>query len=250
MRSVPVWDFPTRIFHWSLVAAVVTSYVTGGEDGLWFVVHTISGYVIALLLVFRLIWGFVGGVHSRFSDFVYSRGTVADYTRQLLRFRPPRFVGHNPLGGWMIVLILVALTGTVATGLFSGENHGPGGILLPLIAAPGSKGLGEVHEFFGNFIVFLAAIHVLGVAVDWVLTRENLVMAMITGRKWVDEGDVDVQRPETAGWRGAIVAVIVAALGAVLFQQTDFGALAAADGHAGSPHESGHEYENHEANDD
>ena len=87
--AVPVWDLPTRIFHWALVIAVVVSYVTGGEEGSWFVAHTVSGYVVALLLLFRLVWGFWGSAHSRFSDFIYSLGSVGAYVRRLVRLDPP-----------------------------------------------------------------------------------------------------------------------------------------------------------------
>jgi cytochrome b len=238
MRSVPVWDFPTRSFHWTLAVAVIASYLTGEEEGVWFVVHTLSGYTVALLLVFRLAWGFVGSAHSRFSDFVYSGRSVKNYAKQLLRFNPPRFVGHNPLGGWMVILMLVALAGTVVTGLFSGGDDGGAGILLPLIAAPGGEGLAEVHEFFANFIMVLAAIHVLAVLVDWFLTKENLVKAMITGRKTLDETEAGEQRPLAGRWQGVAVAAVVAVLGAVLVQQTDFGAMATAGERAGYQHES------------
>jgi cytochrome b len=236
VRSVPVWDFPTRAFHWTLAVAVVTSYATGGEEGVWFVVHTVSGYAVALLLAFRLVWGFVGSVHSRFTDFVYSGRSVKDYAKRLLRFSPPRFVGHNPLGGWMVILMLAVLAGTVVTGLFSGDDDGGAGILLPLIAAPGGEGLAEVHEFFGNFIIVLAAIHVVAVFVDWFLTGDNLVKAMINGRKRLDDAEAAKQRPLAGGWRSALVAVIVAGLGVVLFQQTDFGAIASAGERGGYEH--------------
>src|SRR5512133_3410581 len=185
-RAVLVWDLPTRIFHWALVIAVVVSYVTGGEEGFWFVVHTVSGYVVALLLLFRLIWGFWGSAHSRFSDFIYSLGSVGACVRRLVRLEPPKFVGHNPLGGWMVVFLLVVLAANVITGLLSGEERGPGGLLLPLIAAPGEEGLGGIHEVLANVIVVLAFLHILGVAADWLLTRENLLRAMITGKKMLE----------------------------------------------------------------
>jgi cytochrome b len=220
--------------------------LTGGEEGSLFVVHTVSGYVVALLLVFRLVWGFVGSVHSRFSDFVYSGQSVKAYSKQLLRFTPPRFVGHNPLGGWMVILMLAALVGTVATGLFSGDDDGGAGILLSLIAAPGGEGFKEIHEFFGNFIIVLAAIHVLAVFVDWLLTSDNLVMAMITGRKSLDDDEAAKQKPLAGGWRAAIVAVIVAGLGAILFQQTDFGTLANAGERPGYEHVSDTEDMDHD----
>ncbi len=246
MRSVPVWDVPTRLFHWTLAAAVVTSYLTGEEEGVWFVVHTVSGYTVAMLLVFRILWGFVGSFHSRFPHFVYSGQSVKAYAGQLIRFSPPRFVGHNPLGGWMVVLMLVVLAGTVVTGLFSGNDEGSAGILLPLIAAPGGEGLAEIHEFFGNFIMVLAAIHVLAVFVDWLLTKENLIKAMITGRKTLDDTEAARQRPLVGAWRGLAVAAIVAVLGAFLFQQTDFGSAAGPGERAGY----GHGSEDYQVHDD
>ena len=121
-RAVPIWDCPTRAFHWLLVLAVVVSYVTGGEEGWQFVVHTVSGYVVTLLLVFRLIWGVIGSPRSRFRDFVHGRQVVGDYVRRLFALDPPRYVGHNPVGGWMVVLMLIVLSLTVLTGLFSGEK--------------------------------------------------------------------------------------------------------------------------------
>ena len=231
--AVSVWDLPTRIFHWALGIAVVVSYVTGGEEGSWFVVHTVSGYVVALLLFFRLVWGFWGSAHSRFSDFIYSLGSVGAYVRRLARLEPPKFVGHNPLGGWMVVLLLVVLAANVTTGLLSGEEHGPGGLLLPLIAAPGEEGLGEIHEVLANVIVVLACLHILGVAADWLLTRENLLRAMITGKKMLDEESAAHEQRPVSGWRVLVVTVLVAVAGFALFQKTDFAQLATVPANAG-----------------
>ena len=225
-RAVPVWDLPTRIFHWALVIAVVVSYATGGEEGSWFVVHTVSGYVVALLLLFRLAWGFSGSAHSLFSDFVYSPTSVSAYVRRLVRLAPPKFVGHNPLGGWMVILLLVVLAANVITGLLSGEEHGPGGLLLPLIAAPGEEGLGDVHEVLANVIVVLACLHILGVVADWLLTRENLLRAMITGNKMLDEKSAAEEQQPVSGWRALVVTALVAIAGFALFHQTDFAELA------------------------
>ena len=136
----------------------------------------------------------------------------------------------------MVILMLAVLVGTVASGLFSGDDDGGAGTLLPLIAAPGGEGLKEIHEFFGNFIIVLAAIHVLAVVADWLLTKDNLVRAMLTGRKSLDDDEAAKQKPLAGGWRAAIVAVIVAGLGAILFQQTDFGTLATAGERPGYEH--------------
>ena len=232
-RAVLVWDLPTRIFHWALVIAVVVSYVTGGEEGSWFVVHTVSGYVVALLLLFRLVWGFWGSAHSRFSDFIYSLGSVGAYARRLVRLEPQKFVGHNPLGGWMVILLLVVLAANVITGLLSGEEQGPGGLLLPLIAAPGEEGLSEIHEVLANVIVVLACLHILGVAADWLLTRENLLRAMITVEKILDEESAAREQRPVSGWRALVVTGLVAVAGFALFQKTDFAQLATVPAKAG-----------------
>lgn len=245
MRTIVVWDLPTRVFHWALVVAVVVSYVTGGGEGSWFVAHTIAGYVVALLLLFRLLWGFVGSAHSRFSDFLYSPQSVATYVSRLIRLKPPRFIGHNPLGGWMVILMLIVLAANVVTGLLSGEEHGPGGLLLPLIAAPGEEGLAEIHEVLGNLIVVLACLHILGVVADWILTRENIVRAMITGEKTIDASTVVAERRRVAAWRVVSVALLVALAGFALFGKTDFARLAIAPSHSDTKGgEEGHEENN------
>jgi cytochrome b len=228
--TVLIWDLPTRIFHWLLVLGVATSYLTGGEEGWLFVVHTASGYLIAVLLLFRLIWGLIGSPRSRFRDFVHGRRTVADYVRSLLALRPPRYIGHNPLGGWMVILMLIVLSITMVTGLFSGEEGEGAGLLFPWIAAPGSEGLAEVHEVFANIIVILAVIHVCGVLADWWLTRENLVSAMIFGSKQLDEASASTEKPAASTSRMIVAAGVAAIAGAVLLAQTDFTALATAPG--------------------
>jgi cytochrome b len=228
-----VWDFPTRAFHWLLVLTVAVSYVTGGEEGWLFVVHTVSGYAVALLLLFRLIWGVIGSPRSRFRDFAYGRHVVADYIRRLLALNPPRYVGHNPLGGWMVILMLIVLLLTVTTGLFSGEKGGPSGLLWSLSARPGSEGLGDVHEVFANLIVILAVVHVCGVLVDWWLTGENLVSAMISGAKQLDETSASAENPPAPTWRMILAAGLVAIAGAALVAKTDFAALATARGKHG-----------------
>jgi cytochrome b len=237
VRAVPVWDLPTRIFHWTLALAVFTAYASGEGEGALFIVHTLAGYLVALLLTFRLIWGAIGSMHSRFADFVYAPRSVAAYARRLARLHPPRFVGHNPLGGWMVIAMLAVLAAAVATGLVSGGDEGGRGLLLPLVASPGGEGLGDLHEFFGELILLLATFHVLGVFVDWLLLRDNLIAAMIDGRKRLDVAEAARQPPLVAAWRAWVAVAFVLALGALLVQQTDFGAVAQSGEHAEYEHE-------------
>lgn len=241
MRAVAVWDLPTRVFHWALVITVIVSLLTGEEEGFLFGVHTVSGYLIALLLFFRLVWGVVGSPHSRFSEFIYSTTTVRAYAKQLLRLKPPNYVGHNPLGGWMVVLLLGVLLATVISGLFSGGEDGAGGLFLPLIAVPGGEGLGEIHEVLGNVGITLAIVHVLAVFVDWLLTGENLIRPMITGVRLLDEAQARSERPLVKPWRAVMVAAVVALAGVYLIFQTDFSALEAGQTEHGNQHEVGHD---------
>ncbi len=169
MHQVLVWDLATRLFHWLLVLLVVVCLLTGEDEGFIFAVHAYAGFVVFMLLIFRLGWGFIGSRHSRFSDFIYSRATVRRYAISLLRFKPERYVGHNPLGSWMVILMLVALTATTLSGMVMVTNE--------------ARWLDDIHETLGDFIQILVLVHIAGVLVDRSLTGDKIVKAMITGKK-------------------------------------------------------------------
>lgn len=181
-QTIPVWDPLVRTFHWTLVPAFVIAYLSGEEI---LDLHVLAGYLIGGLVGFRVLWGFVGTRHARFSDFVRSPATVRDYLRSLISGRPQHYLGHNPAGGAMVVLLLILLALTTLSGLaFYGakELAGPLAFLsaYPLFASHGFK---ELHEVCANLTLTLVAVHVAGVLVSSLLHRENLVRAMITGRK-------------------------------------------------------------------
>lgn len=182
--EVGVWDPLVRIFHWTLVGAFTLAYVTGEE---WPDVHTAVGYAVGALVLVRLVWGVIGTRYARFSDFVRRPAVVARYLRDLVRLRPPRYLGHNPAGGAMIVLLLASLAGTVLTGLaVLGVGEHAAGPLAGTLAGLGAgwhEGLEEAHEFCANLTVFLVVLHVVGVMVESLVHHENLTRAMITGRK-------------------------------------------------------------------
>lgn len=246
MRQVAIWDLPTRAFHWLLVVAVASSYASGGEEGQWFTVHVVSGYAVAALLAFRLVWGFIGSRHSRFADFVYGWRAVREYSGALLRRKHQHFVGHNPLGGWMVITMIVVLAGSVATGLVSGEPGEAAGPLLGVVVATSSgEAIAEVHEVVGNLVLALALIHIAAVFLDWVLTGENLIPAMVHGGKTLDEGAAAQEPPTAARGRGLALALAVGGLLAVAIQQTDFASLSgggdAVDHEGGGPSSGGKE---------
>lgn len=116
-KQVRVWDPLVRIFHWSLVLAFAAAYLTGEEWDNWEDVHEIGGYAALGLILFRIIWGFVGSKHARFSDFLYSPSAVIEYLKSLMTTHPKHYLGHNPAGGWMVVLLLAGVFATGFTGL-------------------------------------------------------------------------------------------------------------------------------------
>lgn len=187
-HEVRVWDPLQRVFHWSLVAAFAIAYLTGEEET---AVHVWAGYAVAALVAFRVLWGFIGTRHARFRDFVRRPREILAYTRALLAGRPPRYLGHNPLGGLMVVLLLASLSATAATGywLQSSEEAVHGRSALPSAPAraadEGEGWVEEAHEWCAHFTLLLVFVHVGGVLVMSAVHRENLVRAMVSGRKRV-----------------------------------------------------------------
>lgn len=181
-NSVKVWDPIVRIGHWTLVTAFFTAYVTGDE---FLTPHVWAGYVIGIVVCFRLIWGFVGTTHARFSDFVRSPSATLQYLADLLHHRSRRYMGHNPAGGAMIVALLILLIGTVTSGIVlygMEEGAGPLAAWVSGIAAQ-EEVWEEVHEVFANLTLLLVGLHVAGMLLSSYAYGENLVRSMITGRK-------------------------------------------------------------------
>ncbi|MBI5462185.1 MAG: cytochrome b/b6 domain-containing protein [Gammaproteobacteria bacterium] len=184
-REVKVWDPLVRVFHWTLVIGFFTAYFTEGEEDTLFL-HTWAGYTVAGLVLVRLLWGFIGTRHARFSDFVFRPAVVKEYLVGVLKLKPQRYLGHNPAGGLMIVLLLISLVFTAFFGMSLyavDENAGPLASWFGGLGETWEDIFEELHEFFANFTLFLVIVHVAGVIVESLLHRENLVRAMFTGRK-------------------------------------------------------------------
>ncbi len=188
LREIAVWDPLVRVFHWTLVVAFFTAYLTEGEAET-LLLHTWAGYVVAGLVLVRVLWGFIGTRHARFRDFVFRRDRVQAYLLALLRLQAPRYLGHNPAGGWMIVLLLLSLACTCLFGLGTyaiADNAGPLAAWLGGLGELWEDVFKEVHELFAKLTLLLVAIHVAGVLVESLLQRENLIRSMFTGRKRMD----------------------------------------------------------------
>jgi cytochrome b len=181
--QIKVWDPLVRFFHWALVSAFIIAFITE-EDFL--TIHSWAGYLILTLLCVRFIWGFIGTRYARFSDFAYRPGNIIQFLKDTLRFRAKRYLGHNPAGGAMVFLLMSSLFIATASGvvlLGAEEQAGP---VAHWFTQPESKWadiLEEIHEFFANFTLFLVFIHIVGVLVESLIHKENLVSAMITGFK-------------------------------------------------------------------
>ncbi|QSX36733.1 cytochrome b/b6 domain-containing protein [Shewanella sedimentimangrovi] len=204
-ERVYVWDLLVRCFHWLLVTAFVVSYLSGDE---WDTLHVYSGYLILALLTVRILWGFIGSKHARFSDFVRSPAAAIDYLKGLSRGDVKHYRGHNPAGGLMVLALLlsIALTGFSGLKTYGYEGKGPLAVTqttaeLTLVKddehagkehsgkshdgkeSPDHELWEEIHEFFANFTVFLVLLHVAGVILSSRAHKEDLVRAMITGYK-------------------------------------------------------------------
>lgn len=156
-RSVRVWDLPTRLFHWALVVLLAISWFSGGEEGSVASLHRFAGEAIAGVIVFRIIWGFVGNERARFADFAAGPSAIIAHVRDIFSKQPRRHLGHNPLGGVAVFLLLAVVSVVVVTGLFSGgeETAGP-------FAGVGGINLAETHE--ASFRVLQALIGFISLA--------------------------------------------------------------------------------------
>lgn len=180
--KVRVWDPFVRIFHWLLVLSFTIAWLSGEE---LVTLHVWAGYAVSGLVLLRLVWGIVGTRHARFSDFVYRPAEIRRFLRDTLHLRAKRYLGHNPAGGAMILLMLVALMIACVTGFAIYGVEAGAGPLAMLAGTPwaGEEMLEDVHEFFANLMLLLVLVHVAGVIVESLIHRESLVKAMITGRK-------------------------------------------------------------------
>ena len=167
--TVLVWDRWVRLCHWGLVAAVAVAYFLPADIVL---LHQPAGYLAMALLAFRLLWGFAGSVHARFADFVPAPRALAAHLWAMLRGKEARFLGHNPAAAAMIVVLLLLLAAATVSGW-----------LLTLAAFRDNRLVETIHAASAHVLIGAVAVHVLGAVYTSVRHRENLILAMFTGRK-------------------------------------------------------------------
>lgn len=190
-RLIPVWDLPVRIFHWALVLLVICQVATAQIGGNAMEYHALGGYAILTLVLFRIVWGFVGSRHARFADFL--RGPVAVWRH--LRGQAAPTLGHNPAGGWSVVLMLVSLLTQALTGLFANDDIMMEGPLAKHVSSDASAFATLVHDVNAWVLLTLIALHLLAVLFYLFGKKQNLIGPLVTGRKKV-AGD---QAPFPAG---------------------------------------------------
>jgi len=201
---IKVWDLAVRVFHWSLVVLFFVAYSSGDDESL---LHVYTGYGVLALAAFRILWGLVGTKYARFSDFIYGPAATLRYVRAFFSSKPLHYLGHNPLGGWMVVALLLCLIATCWSGLeaYGEQGRGPLAksetwIVSSAMANDEERGgrsergrkrnkteaeefWEEIHEVLSNLTLFLVFLHVAGALIASAIHKENFIKAMITGYK-------------------------------------------------------------------
>lgn len=181
-----VWDLPTRLFHWALVVTVGVGWYLGEFGPALKTWHFYLGYATGSLLLFRIVWGFVGPPPARFTTFVPGPRALIRYLRVFPQRRPSLWPGHAPLGGLAVVVLIAALAVQVTTGLFADDEILAQGPLAPLVDTEMRGTLTGIHTLMSRVVLALVGLHVAAVLFYWLWKRENLVGAMVTGVKEVD----------------------------------------------------------------
>lgn len=201
--KVRVWDLPLRLFHWSLVAAVATAFIAAKIGGNAMVWHGRAGVAVVGLLVFRIVWGFVGSTHARFASFVRGPAAIRAYLRGEWQG-----VGHNPIGAYSVLILLSLVLALSVSGLFANDDIAYQGYLYPLVGADLSAQITGVHKLFEPLLIALVILHVGAIAFYVKVRRTNLTIPMITGVK--DVADPAVEAPRGGGAAAFVVALVIA----------------------------------------
>jgi cytochrome b len=218
-RLVLAWDLPTRLFKWALVLLVITAWVSSGFDDPNMTVHKAAGYGILTLVVYRIFWGIVGGSTARFSTFVKSPAAVWAHLRAVHARTERPYLGHNPVGGLMIVALLVACAIQVMLGLVSSDGVLAAGPFADAVGDVWSSRAAALHARWFYMILALALVHIAVNLFHQFVKRDNLIGAMVTGRKDARpyaDGDEAVEGSPLIAMLCLCVAVAVVTLAVIL----------------------------------
>jgi cytochrome b len=186
MRPVKVWDVAVRLFHWAIVVLILFAWGTQEFDHMdW---HVWTGYTILTLLLFRVLWGFLGSDTARFSRFIRNPVHAFAHLRRIGRREADREIGHNAAGGWMVLLMLLLIGVQAGTGLFANDDGSTEGPLMHFVGKEQSDFLSKIHAFNFDLIEIAIVVHVLAILVYAVVKRQDLVRPMVLGTKQMPAG--------------------------------------------------------------
>ncbi len=205
---IRVWDLPTRLFHWVLVALIVTLWITAIRG--WMTVHYVCGVAVLVLVLFRVAWGFFGSTTARFADFAASPRRVFAYLRALGRGEAPSHEGHNPAGGWMVMTFLLLLLAQALLGLFANDEFAFKGPFAEFVSGKRSDLLTRVHVFLFDAILVCIWVHVCAIGFYALVKRDNLIIPMMSGMKSTARSTAH-RRLEFASTLKAVIALAVIA---------------------------------------
>ncbi|MGH7095521.1 MAG: cytochrome b/b6 domain-containing protein [Stellaceae bacterium] len=206
-RLIFVWDAPTRLFHWLVMLLVAVEYVTWRLN--WMDWHVLTGKTLLGLLFFRLLWGFFGSETARFSTFVASPGAAVRYLASAFRREPDSQVGHNPAGGWMVLLLLGLLLAETLSGLYVANDVADVGPLTELTPAPIADAITELHQFLWDALLAAVVLHIAAILVYALAKGHNLVGPMLTGRKRLP---ASIPQPRIAGAARALLCALISGI--------------------------------------
>lgn len=214
--KIRVWDMPTRVFHWALVAVFIVAFISSRNESC-LDVHSIAGYLALGLVIFRVLWGFAGNRYARFTDFVRGWTEVSAFISAALRHRrPPRVLGHNPVVGWVVlgmlcVTLILAITGVIT---YSGEEDL--GAFAGLVSFEAATYGHSIHELAAGLIVLMIVVHVFAALIHDFVFRENIILSMITGVKEDEESLCERTSQMAPGEGRSLLTLIVWSVVAVL----------------------------------
>jgi cytochrome b len=195
--SIKVWDLPVRIFHWAIFLLLVFQLVSGKMGGSMMAWHAYSGYGMLVLVIFRILWGFAGSTHARFASFLAGPAKTLRFAKRLFSREAVPQVGHNPLGGWMVIALLLSLALQALSGLFANDGAAFEGPLAMLAGFELSTSLTHFHRWNLRVLLVLAGLHIAAVFFHLLVKREDLMGTMFTGMKRVPEAAVHERREDS-----------------------------------------------------
>lgn len=181
-KRILVWDIPVRLFHWLLVCCLIGSWYTSDGDKGLIDIHILFGYSIFALVIFRVIWGFVGTKHAQFSQFLPSKTTITHYFSG-----KGESIGHNPVGSLMVFLMLTLILLQAISGLFMTDDIFTNGPYFESVSKSTQKVMAQIHSTTFDIIVIASVFHVGAILFYLIVKKENLIVAMFTGKKWVKD---------------------------------------------------------------